>query len=333
MRCTSPVTEAETTWENVQIPRDRMGRPLVMDEQKLKRHAYRRVTTFVSCLEDRYNLERWGLRKAVWGLAQRPDLILKATSCHPDDKSELDDVAWEAKEYALSSAQATTGTALHRLCERLDKGEKLGRIPVPHADDIKAYERAMQHHGIEHVAVESFRVFDSWKVAGTCDRIVKIDGEYYIADIKTGSIDYPAKFAMQLSMYRKAVPYDVGRDERVIDPQHISTTRGLIIHLPAGEGRCELHWVDIERGWAGCQIAYRVFEWRSTKNDQLIWPDADQLELPVARPRTDWIEAAGAAGSVEDLNALWRETRVNYADTKDFLAACAARKAVLTEQF
>src|SRR5215475_5232348 len=96
-------TTPDTPWRNVEIPRDKMKRPLVMNEARTKRSAYRRVTVFVDALEDRYNLERWKMRQVSWGLSQRPDLVLKASSCHPDDKATLDEVAWDASEYALSS--------------------------------------------------------------------------------------------------------------------------------------------------------------------------------------------------------------------------------------
>src|SRR5262245_25681255 len=274
------------------------------------------------------------MRQGSWGLSQRPDLVLKASSCHPDDKSPLDEVAWDASEYALSSTKATTGTALHKLCERMDRGEKLGRIPDPHGDDIKAYTKCMERYGVEHVAIETFRVFDAWKVAGTADRIVKIDGHYYMADIKTGSIDYPAKFAMQMAMYRHAVPYDIETDTRQTDAWQIDNRRALIIHLPAGEGLCELHWIDIEKGWRGCQIAYPVFDWRSHRKEELIWPVADQYELEIPRPANEahWIARAAAAGTVFDLECVWREARVIGADTRDFLSMCRQRKRHLIEQ-
>lgn len=178
-------------WEQVEIPRDGMGRPMVMLADGSKRVAYRRTTTFVGALEDRYNLELWKLRRACWGMGQRPDLTLKACSAHVDDKLTLDEVSKDAMEYAESSRSATVGTALHKLCERRDRGEPLGNIPEPYEADIAAYDKAMKRFGIEHREIETFRVHDNWRIAGTADRISALDGENYIADIKGLALDTP----------------------------------------------------------------------------------------------------------------------------------------------
>lgn len=46
-------TVTEPTFQNVELPRDRFGRPMVMPPSgKGKRIPYRRCTTFVGCLDD-----------------------------------------------------------------------------------------------------------------------------------------------------------------------------------------------------------------------------------------------------------------------------------------
>ncbi|HJT94427.1 MAG TPA: hypothetical protein VJ777_21220 [Mycobacterium sp.] len=319
-------------WEDVQIPRDGMNRPLIMNPEGTKRVAYRRTTTFVGALEDRYNLEQWKLRQACWGLGQRPDLVLKAASVHIEDKKALDEVAKDAMEYAESSAKATKGTALHKLCERLDRGQPLGKIPPPHDADIRAYEQCMKRYGLTHKAIETFRVHDDWKVAGTADRISEMDGDNFIADIKTGDIERIHKIAMQLAMYRASRPYDIATNQRFDDPYPISNNRGLVIHLPSGSGECFLHWVDIEKGRRGLQACYQVFDFRGIKRKDLTWPVADQHELPVNTGHLDYEAMVLSCNTVDELRDLYFEAQVNNADSEDFVRAVRARKAILLQQ-
>jgi hypothetical protein len=238
------------------IPRDRFGRPLVVPPGGgKKRVAYRRTTTFVGALEDTFALQLWKQRQVAIGMGQRPDLVLAAAATDPADKDKLDEIVRRATEHATASA--TNGTSLHSLTERMDRGQKLGRVPEPYPADLAAYQEATA--GIEWIAIEDFRVLDAWLVAGTADRIGRVDGALVVADIKTGSIDYPHKMAMQLACYAHSLPYDIGTDTRGV-AQELDLKHGLISHLPAGEGRCDLYRIDLDKGWQACLLAAQVWE-------------------------------------------------------------------------
>ncbi len=157
-------------------------------------------------------------------------------------------------------------------------------------------------------------MLDRWKVAGTADRIGLYRGQLTVADIKTGKIDYPGKFAAQIAGYARSLPYDTVTDTRGAADLGLDLQHGLVIHLPAGEGRCDLYLVDIEKGWAACQLAQQVWAWRATKG----------LLKPVTP--IDFIDLARTAGSVEDLRELWREAKRHNAITDDFLTACEKRR-------
>lgn len=75
----TPLTD--TQFVNTEIPRDRWGRPMILPPKGKKRVAYRRVTTFVGCLEDTYNLMNWKNRQVAYGMGQRKDLILASPFC------------------------------------------------------------------------------------------------------------------------------------------------------------------------------------------------------------------------------------------------------------
>ena len=287
-------------FENVEIPRDRFGRPMLLPagaRKNAKRIPYRRTTTFVGCIDDQSGLMKWLENQVAFGMGQRADLVLAASATDPGDKKALRAIAEKAKEAAKAGAAADIGTALHSLTERIDRGQTLGTVPAAYEADIDAYRTAT--HGIEFLAIEQFRVHDDFQVAGTADRIGIIDGRPTIMDIKTGSIDYAAlKISMQLAMYSRSVPYDIATDTRVEDPQKIDPNRGVIIHLPAGQGRCELIEIDLAPGWGACLIAKQVWALRATKD--LTRPLRTHGEPPT------WESLTAAADNVEDLRLIWK---------------------------
>lgn len=278
------------------VPRDRWGRPLIKPVGgQGKPKAYTRCTTYVGCLEDTFNLAKWQQRMVALGLAARPDLLL-AVSAHSDDKSRLDDLCTEAREAAAASSAATTGTALHRLAERLDRGERVD-IPAAVRADMQAYQRATS--GVDWLHIEQITVHDGLAVAGTPDRIGRRGGATQVYDIKTGSIDYGmGKIAMQLALYARSQLYDPATGDRTdldVDLDH-----AVVIHLPAGQGRCELVEVDIAAGWEAVQLAGQVRAWRGRKD----------LARPLLAERAavpSLLDRVRQASSVDDLMALYAE--------------------------
>ena len=310
-----------TDFQNVEIPRDRWGRPMVLPARGTRRVAYRRTTTFVGCLDDMNGLMSWKARQVAYGMGQRKDLILAAAAADPADKKKLGEIAEKATEHAMSSAGATIGTALHSLTERVDRGLELGHVPAEYAADIDAYRKATQ--GIEWLGIETFRVLDDWKVAGTADRIGILHGRPMIMDIKTGSVDYPHKMAMQLACYARSLPYDIATDTRGTDPQPVSLNYG-VIHLPAGQGRCDLYEIDIAKGWGACLIAKQVWDWRGRKDlTRLIDPD-----VPPGKPPT-WESLIADARDLDDLRLIWSRAKELGELTVELKAAAKARSQEL----
>lgn len=312
-----------TEMQNVEIPRDRYGRPMVMPAKGTRRVAYRRATTFVGCLEDTYNLMAWKTRQVAYGMGQRKDLVLAAAAADPDDKRKLNEIADKATEHAMASASATTGTALHALTERVDRGRQLGFVPHEYEADIAAYQAATA--GIEWLGVETFRVHDDWKVAGTADRLGRDrHGRLRIYDIKTGSIGFPHKMAMQLAMYARSTPYDIATDKRGTPEDGLDLGYGVIIHLPAGEGRCDLYEIDIAKGWGACLLAKKVWDWRGTKDlTQQIDLDANPATPPT------WASLIRDARDVDDLRLIWKRMKECGQFTPELGAACTERSAQL----
>ncbi len=310
--------------QNIEIPRDGYGRPLVMPVRGTKRVPYRRTTTFAGVLEDTNGLIKWESRLVAYGMGQRKDLVLAASAADPADKAKLSEIAGKAKEHAGGSAAATTGTALHELTERIDRGHPLGAIPQEHKADIDAYRRATA--GMEYTALETFRVYDDWRVAGTADRIGRLNGgRLMIMDLKTGSIDYPHKMAMQLAMYAHSVPYDIGTDTRGTDPDQIDYRRGLIIHLPAGQGVCDLYEIDLTAGWAACVLAKQVWDWRGRKG---LLERVDPARVSPGPPT--WETLIRDARDVADLRLIWKRANEIGELTPTLRALCTQRSTELS---
>jgi predicted RecB family endonuclease len=350
-------------WDDIgsveeKVPRDRWQRPLIVPASGGKAKAYTRVTTFASSVEDMFSLGQWQQRMVALGLSRRPDLLL-SVSAHAEDKDELNRIVDSAREAAAASAAATVGTALHKLTERLDRGEmSLDAMPDSHRSDMKAYADAMAPLKIR--GVEQFVVLDDLQVAGTFDRIVEYDGQRYTADVKTGSIEYGVgKMAIQLALYSRGHLYAPGRADR--GGTEVNQNAGIIIHLPAGQGRCDLYWIDLRAGWEAVRLCADVRAWRKRKNlltaasfaTAVLAPPAQQVEpsptmtsleravtqaqaeatLAAAFPRAEALaleEQIKAADSNEELERIWSQHREAW--TAEHTKAAAARKLALHQR-
>lgn len=332
-----------------EIDRDRFGRPLVVPPGGGNPVPYTRCTTYVDCLDDKFKLQQWQQRMVALGLSQRNDLLLSMQSLAPslltpdagkDAKTRGDAICERALEAAAASAKATTGTALHTLTESIDRGVELGHVAPDTQRDLDAYRRATAE--LTAVHIERFCVHDELKIGGTPDRVVEFNGRRYIADLKTGSVDFAAlKISMQLAVYAHSKLYDVRTHERS-DLAGVDRQRAIVIHLPAGTGQARLLWVDIASGWDAVQVATQVRDWRRRRGLLTVIDDTAQHEQQSSvQPPREVSErrdvalsavrnAVASAASVDELAALWRTHRHIWDDELTVLAA--ARKALLLGQ-
>lgn len=318
------------------IPRDRWDRPLVTPPEGGKRVAYTRATTFVDCLDDKYNLQQWEKRMVAVGLSMRPDLML-AVSAHSDpsdmrQKRELDRITEQAKEAAKASAAATTGTALHALTERIDRGEDIPAVPDQYRADLEAYQETTA--GLEPMLIEAFTVHDELKIGGTPDRVYRYECAGYIGDVKTGNVDFGAlKIAMQLAVYSRSQPYDHTTNQRRPYPIDVSQDWGLVVHLPAGAGKCELRWIDLNAGWDAVQLARQVRQWRNHKHLYQPFTTSEGTNTgPGGEPLEQARRAIEQADTVDTVRRIYTNTIGHGVDSDALLALCLARKTQLDGQ-
>jgi hypothetical protein len=299
------------------IQRDQWGRPLITPPDGGKAVAYTRATTVAGAIDDLNGLINWKISTALRGAVERPDLIL-GVAAHHDDKKRMKQLVEECLEAGGASTKANMGTAIHSLTERLDRGQPLGTVPEQFRADIAAYTDATT--GLEPVEIEQMCVVDDLKIAGTPDLLVRCaDGVLRIADKKTGSIDYPHKMAAQLAIYAHASKYNPETGQRS-SWGDVDQEKAIIIHLPVGEGRCELHYIDIAAGWEAVQLAMQVRQWRSRKGITTPY-SADVVSI------RDVEDSIILATTIDELVSLWTKYESIWTDECTELAA--SKKALI----
>lgn len=260
--------------------------------------SYTRTTTFIDVLDDKSNLQTWGERMVLIGVARDPKLLNDVlvhdeTREEKESKDELNRRAQIAKKKAGAEEKADKGTALHGLSELLDEGDDLPRgISFEDFADLDAYRDISSP--FKHVHTEKLVVHDKLRVAGTPDRVSKLNrewcmanrgkveidasGRFYIlapdgsriteedeliTDLKTGTTEYGAlKMAMQLANYSESELYDPKTAQRT-SLGRVSRKWGIIWNVPAGSGEGQAYWADLTLGARALYLAAEVRKIRS----------------------------------------------------------------------
>jgi hypothetical protein len=258
--------------------RDRWGRPLIVPASGGKAKPYTRASSAAKTIEDTFNLELWARRNVVYGMAKDPSLAARVLALggsphewDQDAKKQANAIAEAASTVAQAQRSADIGTAVHRMVERINLGEDVDG--GPYQADLDAYRAAVDAMGwvIDPRYVECRMVCDELEMAGTCDLIVGsvvTTDALAIADLKTGStVEYATLgHAAQLAAYARGDLYDVTDDSR--ERLNLNANVGFIIHLPAGQGRCDVYALDLARGYEAAELANRV---RATRKAAKSW--------------------------------------------------------------
>ena len=272
--------------------------------------SVQRMTNFLLPLEDTYNLHRHDLRNCAVGIARNDDLREMVIATRPDDKAGMDKIAEQAMEFAGGKKKARQGTARHGISEQVDTGEvSLDSIPEPMRSDIVAYRQALDAAGIEVLQVEGYILHDDLLVGGRFDRIVSFGSTPKMLDIKTGSLDWGGvKISAQLYGYASAPWRYDPKTETCTPMPDIDLDVGLVAHVPTGQGRCDLYWVDLTVGKRAFQLAGELREVRKLKDVFDPWRPGTRLDALIER-RTNLAARiqtlAFHPGALQDLAAAW----------------------------
>lgn len=264
-----------------EVERGKWDKPLIIPPGGGEKVPYHRVSSYGDVIDDTYNIRLWEMRAVAEGLSLRPDLLnLIAANRIPEEDPKLEskrkkkqnDTAQKAKEAGGATASSNTGTALHQVTERIDKGEEVPILPDPYQADVEAYRRTTAM--LEPVAVEKFLVCDYLGAAGTTDRLYRIGSRdlLTVGDTKTGkSLDFGiVKIAIQLAIYSRSKGYNPKTGER--EELNIDQDWGVIVHLPAGSAKCELIWLDLQKGWSLALLAQDIRDARKLGKKDLTKP-------------------------------------------------------------
>ena len=251
---------------------------------------YSRPSGWGSDLDDEAALTLWRIDRAMDGVASSPALAAKVAVARDrkDGRKELRD---EAIHLGRGEEASDMGTALHAMTARLEANDGW-KAPEPYASDLACYLAMIDAAGLESVGIEVHLCNDEMRAAGTADRLYRATrelilpdgfraetGTYFIGDIKTGKrLDYSLPgYVIQLALYCDSVQYDVVTNERTPMPDRLHLRWGVLVHLPAGQARCELSWADLDIGREGAQIVRQVRAWRNRKDfhQPFLLPDSD----------------------------------------------------------
>lgn len=329
--------------------RDRWGRYLILHPDTGKEKAWTRATTFAKSISDTYALSQWGLRMALLGATQRPDIVQRAHGKHVKaDKKLLDELTAELKTAAGDKVAANLGTSMHSFTELADRAwhspdgprSIMGQVPPDCRDDVETYIRLLEETGLEPVPnlIEFTTLVKQYGVAGTSDNCYKVTkpltlkigraevrlepGEYVIGDKKTGrDLDYGwQEIAIQLAVYAQGLN-SCGRWDRqekkwYPDPLNgakVRTDAGIVVHLPVdkeAEKTPTVYGVDLESGWNAAVLCERVRAWRKVRMLASPVMVSEAEVFAPSRPVAQTVKSAPVAGDYDPDTGVTSRTTV-----------------------
>lgn len=177
------------------------------------------VTTLIKGGVPAPALTYWAADEAARFAVENPDLIGDLGAVKAYEKIRRS--PWRERD-----RKALIGTDIHKLAERLGRGEE-----VEVRDDLVPYVDAaltfMEEHSVRVLASEATVASVRWHYAGTLDLIAETAHGRLLIDYKTGSGVY-VEAALQLAAYRYA--------EWMLDPY-----TGDVVPMPEVEGAAVCH--------------------------------------------------------------------------------------------
>lgn len=291
---------------------------------------WRRATTFAGVMKETLTLDAWQKRHLVRGAARNPELLAGAARLDiREDKPMLDALAEELATRSGVHEAAEQGTYIHQLTEDIDReldpdarNAAWGRVPEKYLADVRAYQRALDQAGLRVVPsmLERRTAVTRYKVAGTFDQLLCLardipgvgsKGDYVIGDKKTGSTvtEYGSmgEYGVQLWLYAHGLNTSGVWDGHAgcwVPAPRVREDKGVIIHIPLGQGTCSLHVVDLEQGRESAALCQAVFDWRD-----FVKAKKSKLSVPlhsVTVPKEAAPVAAPPAPATADPSAPWQ---------------------------
>jgi hypothetical protein len=272
-------------------------------------NEFRRVSKLLEHLETKpgmFNLIAWFKRQAALGVAQRPDLAtaLAAMGRQPaagwsrEDKKAIDELVSKAEEAAKISDGGVLGTAMHKLTERVDRGEDIEVVAqglaAVHSQSLRAYAALIKLNDWKVTEIErTVQVPAFENVTGTLDREYVVPGlaallgpgdcqyghaaagEVHFSAVEAGELPLigdvktegdpllnAIHIAPQLATYSRAPRMwsPAGYEDAPCVRQDV----GIMVHVR--DGAAVPYFVDLGRGWtAVCRAFEQMIDERDAK--------------------------------------------------------------------
>jgi hypothetical protein len=263
------------------LQRDRWGRPLLVPrgQPKTVRAPYTRASGLSDFVTNDRGIQIWERRYLIRGMGANEDLQ-ELAACEsyntgligPGEPAEdtrenkasgrrLDEIGERALERMKIHEKADYGTAVHMATEPGSRAIPSKRM----RGDVASFAPTLEAEGIHILQTEAFVANDTVMSAGTFDHLLWVPGYgVIIGDKKTGKMN-PYEFGIQFSTYANGDAYDVYTDERTQIHPDLNPEWGMVIWMPALQGKTILKMIDLRLGY---QDAIRAAEVRDAQKDR-----------------------------------------------------------------
>ncbi len=293
------------------------------------RAPYTRASSMSNYIADFEALHKWQRRRLAKGLGSREDLCAMAASLplfHNDSKadkltnSRLDEIIDLAMEIGQVHEQANWGTAIHQFTE---PDKRTGPVPVRMKDDVNAFYSEIERLGIKILKTEVFTAHDKHKAAGTVDHELWVPGYGKIlGDKKTGDLK-PLEYAVQMVEYRDGDIYDWENDTRSQWDDDLNADFALVLDIPAGKGKLEIHELDLTWGRKMAQLASDVRDGHQASRFNIRKRINDEIAEHLEAGKAETLSMIDSATTRDEMVAI-RDLRWEWWGN-DFDAVCKAR--------
>lgn len=279
--------DIDTTGGKPDVPQGRYGRYILPDAGGKYKEQTSPSTLAKSLVSD-FGLGVWRTGQVAWGLAQRPDLVLRLAAVPKDDKDTIRDVVAQAEVVAGTAEGANLGDAIHAILQRVDAGEDPAGMHPHFQPIITNYLAELARCGLRPIPslIERVVMCMRYGVAGRLDNIYEIiaTGELVIGD-KKSEIDPTEReqpICTQLGMYANA-DLMMNYETRQYEPMPaVRKDIAAVIHIDRETFEVRAHRFDIERGWASVRLAMEMREWNKAKFLSHPWVGKGTWAVPEA---------------------------------------------------
>jgi len=272
------------------------GAPMVSDPNNPgKWLRYSRPSGYAKVLDNSFALNDWKISKAMIGVAGSRAMQAEVMAIKDGDREGMKLLREKALDKGAANEAADMGTALHAMTARVEDQSDTWEPPEAYADDLRTYVEALDSYGLVSEFVEVHMCNDSFRAAGTADRIYRTTkpllapdgttvepGTLILGDLKTGAkLDFSLPgYCVQMALYADGVFYDVESNERRETPP-LDKNWTILVHLPVGKAKCRMIWCSIDVGLRGALLAHDVKEWdKQWKAGSMLGYDEHEILLP-----------------------------------------------------